>query len=41
MRIEGDDRIYAEGATKVVWMNTRSGKSVPLPDHVRALLEAE
>lgn len=41
MRIEGDDRIYAEGAAKVVWMNTQNGKSVPLPDHVRALLEAE
>lgn len=41
MRIEGDERLYAEGAAKVVWMNTRSGKSVPLPDHVRAVLEAE
>lgn len=41
MRIEGDDRVYAEGAAKVVWMDTQTGKSVPLPDHVRALLEAE
>ena len=40
MRLEGDDRIYAEGAAKVVWMDTQTGKSVPLPDHVRALLEA-
>jgi acyl-CoA thioester hydrolase len=40
MRIEGDDRI-AEGAAKVVWMNTQTGKSVPLPDHMRAVLEAE
>lgn len=41
MRIECDDRIYAEGAAKVVWMDTQTGKSVPLPDHVRAVLEAE
>ena len=41
MRLEGDERIYAEGAAKVVWMDTQTGKSVPLPDHVRALLEAE
>lgn len=40
MGLEGDERIYAEGAAKVVWMDTRTGKSVPLPDHVRAALEA-
>ncbi len=34
-----DGELYAEGSAKVVWMNTRSGKSVPLPDDVRALLE--
>ena len=37
MRIDGE--LYAEGRAKVVWMNTLSGKSVPLPDDVRALLE--
>lgn len=41
MLIEGDERIFAEGAAKVVWMDTQTGKSVALPDHVRALLEAE
>ena len=41
MRIEGDEKLYAEGAAKVVWMDTQTGKSVPLPDHVRASLEAE
>jgi acyl-CoA thioester hydrolase len=41
MRIDGDERLYAEGAAKVVWMNTLTGKSVPVPDHVRAALEAE
>jgi len=35
MRIEGEDKIYAQGAAKVVWMDTQTGKSVPLPDHVR------
>jgi acyl-CoA thioester hydrolase len=41
MRIVGDERIYAEGAAKVVWMDTRTGKSVPLPEHVRAVVEGE
>ena len=40
MRIEGDEKLYAEGAAKVVWMNTLNGKSVPVPDHVRSALEA-
>lgn len=39
--LEGDERLYAHGASKVVWMDTLTGKSVPIPDHVRALLEAE
>ncbi len=41
MRIVGDERIYAEAAAKVVWMDMQTGKSVPLPDHVRAVIEAE
>jgi acyl-CoA thioester hydrolase len=39
LRVEGDDRLYAEGAAKVVWMDTRTGKSVPLPDTLRAVFE--
>lgn len=35
--VEGDDRLFAEGAAKVVWMDMQSGKSVPLPDRLRAL----
>lgn len=35
-----DGTVYAEGAAKVVWMDTQTGKSVPLPDEVRAVLEA-
>lgn len=40
MRLQGDDTLYAEGAAKIVWMDTATGKSVPLPDRVRAALEA-
>ena len=40
MRIVGDATLYAEGAAKVVWMDTRTGKSAPIPDHVRAVLDA-
>jgi len=39
LRVVGDDRLYAEGAAKVVWMDTRTGKSVPLPDTLRAVFE--
>lgn len=35
--VEGDDRLYAEGAAKVVWMDTRTNKSTPLPEKLRAL----
>jgi acyl-CoA thioester hydrolase len=41
MRIVGDDRIFAEGAAKMVWMDTRTGKSVPWPDRLRAIFEGE
>lgn len=34
--VEGDARLYAEGSSKVVWMNPQTGKSVPLPEAVRA-----
>lgn len=37
--IEGDDRVFAEGSAKVVWMNHLTGKSVPLPESLRATLE--
>ncbi|MBS1189038.1 MAG: Thioesterase superfamily [Rhodocyclaceae bacterium] len=40
MRLEGDATLYAEGAAKVVWMDTATGKSVPIPEYVRAALEA-
>jgi acyl-CoA thioester hydrolase len=33
--VEGDDRLFAEGSAKVVWMEVASGRSAPLPDAVR------
>lgn len=38
MRVQGDDRLYAEGKAKVVWIDTATGKSKPLPDSWRALM---
>lgn len=35
MRLLGDDRIYAEGTAKIVWMNPATGKSMALPDAIR------
>ncbi len=34
--VEGDERLYAEGAAKVVWMDPRTGKSAPIPETLRA-----
>lgn len=36
-----DGELYAEGAAKIVWMDTQTGKSAPIPEDVRAVLEAE
>jgi acyl-CoA thioester hydrolase len=35
-----EDRLCAEGTAKVVWINTQTGKSIPIPDSVRHLIEA-
>jgi len=35
----GTDTLYAEGAAKIVWTRPSTGKSVPLPDSIRALVE--
>ena len=32
------DALYTRGASKVVWVDTRTGRSTPLPENVRALL---
>ena len=33
-------RRMAEGAAKIVWIDLASGRSVPLPDRLRAMLDA-
>jgi len=38
MRIVGDETVYAQGSAKIVWMDTATGKSVPIPDELRALV---
>jgi len=38
MRIDGDEAVYAHGAAKIVWMDTATGKSVPIPDALRAVV---
>ena len=40
--LERTDRpgvIYAEGGAKTVWTDFKAQKSIPLPDHVRALFQ--
>nr|WP_165843336.1 thioesterase family protein [Parazoarcus communis] len=37
--VEGEDRLYADGAAKTVWMDTRTGKSSPLPDTIRLIFD--
>lgn len=34
LRKVGEDTLYAEGAAKMVWMNTATGKSTPLPQRI-------
>lgn len=38
LRVHGDDLLYAEGESKVVWMNNATGKSVPIPESLRNVL---
>lgn len=37
---EGDDRLYATGMSRIVWVDRASGKPTPLPDKVRQLLQS-
>ena len=39
IRIRGEDILYAEGRAKVVWVDHAAGKSIPLPDAMRRLIE--
>lgn len=36
LRVVGDDRLFAEGSSKIVWMSHATGKSVPIPEALRA-----
>ena len=36
LRLVGEDRIYAEGAAKLVWIDNTTGTSIALPDSLRA-----
>jgi acyl-CoA thioester hydrolase len=36
--LQGDATLYATGDAKIVWMDVASGKSVPVPDELRARL---
>jgi acyl-CoA thioester hydrolase len=36
MRLVGQARLFAEGAAKLVWIDSTTGKSVPLPEALRA-----
>ena len=40
MRIQGDETLYATGEAKIVWMDVATGKSVPIPDDLRARMTA-
>lgn len=40
IRLQGDATLYASGAAKIVWTDVTSGKSVPIPDALRARLTA-
>ena len=37
MRLSGEERLYAEGAAKIVWTSAATGKSIPLPEAITRL----
>ncbi len=39
LRLAGDDKLYAQGDAKIVWIDPASGRSIPLPDNMRAFAE--
>ncbi len=38
IRMDDPKTIYASGGAKVVWVDHQTGKSVPLPDEIRAMI---
>jgi acyl-CoA thioester hydrolase len=41
LRLQGNEKLYATGDAKMVWINPASGRSIPLPDNMKALAEEE
>jgi acyl-CoA thioester hydrolase len=39
IRLQGEETLYATGDAKIVWMDVPTGKSVPIPDGLRAQLQ--
>ena len=40
IRLQGNETLYATGEAKIVWMDVATGKSVPIPDDLRARMTA-
>ena len=38
-RRQGDERLFATGDAKIVWIEQSTGKSVPIPDKLRLVLD--
>ena len=38
-RLHGDERLFATGDAKMVWIDASTGKSVPIPDALRLVLD--
>jgi acyl-CoA thioester hydrolase len=39
LRLHGDERLFAVGDAKIIWIDASTGKSVPIPDALRLVLE--
>jgi acyl-CoA thioester hydrolase len=40
-RVDDPDTLVAEGGAKVVWVNTQTGKSMPIPDAFRQMIKPD
>ncbi len=40
LRLVGDERLFAQGDAKMVWISTRDGRSAALPEKMRNLAES-
>ena len=38
IRLQGEETLYASGEAKIVWLEVATGKSVAIPDDLRALI---